>query len=88
MRIKRDAAVSQLKHQTESMKLLERDIYEINRKLDIVNTENCRFKVVSMWKINSAHSQSEVTCSFLVSEGASHGNAGTQTPHHRAAFVY
>lgn len=44
LRIKRDAAVSQLKHQTESMKLLERDIYEINRKLDIVNTENCRFK--------------------------------------------
>ncbi|XP_031461209.1 uncharacterized protein LOC116236619 isoform X1 [Phasianus colchicus] len=43
--IKRDAAVSQLKHQTESMKLLERDIYEINRKLDIVNTENCRFKL-------------------------------------------
>ncbi|XP_040557571.1 probable DNA double-strand break repair Rad50 ATPase isoform X2 [Gallus gallus] len=45
LRIKRDAAVRQLKHQTESMKLLERDIYEINRKLDIVNTENCRFKV-------------------------------------------
>ncbi|XP_048805319.1 cingulin-like isoform X1 [Lagopus muta] len=43
--IKRDAAVSQLKHQTETMKLLERDIYEINRKLDIVNTENCRFKL-------------------------------------------
>ncbi|XP_072193506.1 coiled-coil domain-containing protein 175 [Excalfactoria chinensis] len=45
LHIKRDAAVSQLKHQTESMKLLERDIYEINRKLDIVNTENCRFKL-------------------------------------------
>ncbi|XP_052548253.1 coiled-coil domain-containing protein 175-like [Tympanuchus pallidicinctus] len=43
--IKRDAAVSQLKHQTETMKLLERDIYEINRKLDIVNTENCRLKL-------------------------------------------
>ncbi|XP_015721262.1 coiled-coil domain-containing protein 175-like isoform X3 [Coturnix japonica] len=44
LQIKRDAAVSQMKHQTESMKLLERDIYEINRKLDIVNIENCRFK--------------------------------------------
>ncbi|XP_021258463.1 myosin-9-like isoform X2 [Numida meleagris] len=43
--IKRGAAVSQLKHQTESMKLLERDNYEINRKLDIVNAENCRLKL-------------------------------------------
>nr|XP_009487650.1 PREDICTED: spindle pole body component 110-like [Pelecanus crispus] len=45
LRIKRDAAVDQLKNHTESMKLLERDIYEINRKLDIVNIENCRFKL-------------------------------------------
>ncbi|XP_063188807.1 uncharacterized protein LOC134514659 [Chroicocephalus ridibundus] len=45
LRIKRDAAIDQLKNHTESMKLLERDIYEINRKLDIVNTENCRFKL-------------------------------------------
>uniref|UniRef100_A0A8B9C8V3 Coiled-coil domain containing 175 n=1 Tax=Anser brachyrhynchus TaxID=132585 RepID=A0A8B9C8V3_9AVES len=48
LRIKRDAAVSQLKNHTESMKLLERDIYEINRKLDIVNTENCRFKLCNV----------------------------------------
>ncbi|PKU44752.1 hypothetical protein llap_4930 [Limosa lapponica baueri] len=46
LRIKRDAAIEQLKNHTESMKLLERDIYEINRKLDIVSTENCRFKLV------------------------------------------
>lgn len=52
------------------MKLLERDIYEINRKLDIVNTENCRFKVVSILKIKSARSQSELICSFPISEGA------------------
>lgn len=73
MCIKRDAAVSQLKHQTETMKLLERDIYEINRKLDIVNTENCRFKLVSILKINSARSQSEVHLlqekAFLPCEG-------------------
>eukprot|EP00075_Anas_platyrhynchos_P006086 XP_012963737.3 coiled-coil domain-containing protein 175 isoform X2 [Anas platyrhynchos] len=48
LRITRDAAVSQLKNHTESMKLLERDIYEINRKLDIVNTENCRFKLYNL----------------------------------------
>lgn len=63
LRITRDAAVSQLKNHTESMKLLERDIYEINRKLDIVNTENCRFKSVSILKLNSVHSQYEVLCS-------------------------
>ncbi|XP_010285868.1 PREDICTED: GRIP1-associated protein 1-like, partial [Phaethon lepturus] len=45
LQIKRDAAVVQLKNHTETMKLLERDIYEINRKLDIVNTENCRLKL-------------------------------------------
>nr|XP_009669029.1 PREDICTED: coiled-coil domain-containing protein 175 [Struthio camelus australis] len=45
LRIKRDTAFGQLKNHTESMKWLERDIYEINRKLDIVNTENCRLKL-------------------------------------------
>ncbi|XP_065492418.1 cingulin-like [Caloenas nicobarica] len=45
LRVKRDAAIDQLTNHTESMKLLERDIYEINRKLDLVNTENCRFKL-------------------------------------------
>nr|XP_025970706.1 coiled-coil domain-containing protein 175-like [Dromaius novaehollandiae] len=44
LRIKRDTTLGQLKNHTESMKWLERDIYEINRKLDIVNTENCRLK--------------------------------------------
>ncbi|XP_025943075.1 coiled-coil domain-containing protein 175-like [Apteryx rowi] len=45
LRIKRDTALGQLKNHTESMKWLERDIYEINRKLDIVNNENCRLKL-------------------------------------------
>ncbi|XP_010170757.2 uncharacterized protein PFB0765w, partial [Antrostomus carolinensis] len=44
LRIKRATATDQLKNHTECMKLLERDIYEINRKLDIVNSENCRFR--------------------------------------------
>lgn len=42
------------------MKLLERDIYEINRKLEIVNIENCRFKLVSILKLDSVPSQYEV----------------------------
>ncbi|XP_064919304.1 CAP-Gly domain-containing linker protein 1 isoform X2 [Columba livia] len=45
LRMKRDAAIDQLTDHTESMKLLERDIYEINRKTDLVNTENCRLKL-------------------------------------------
>ncbi|XP_010213346.1 PREDICTED: myosin-6-like [Tinamus guttatus] len=44
LRIKRGAALDQLKQHTESAKWLERDIYEINRKLDLVHTENCRLK--------------------------------------------
>ncbi|XP_067410985.1 coiled-coil domain-containing protein 175 [Emydura macquarii macquarii] len=45
LRIKRDLAFDQLKDHTEVLKLLERDIYEVDRKLDVVNTENCRLKV-------------------------------------------
>ncbi|KAK2538959.1 hypothetical protein Q9233_001876 [Columba guinea] len=48
LRMKRDAAIDQLTDHTESMKLLERDIYEINRKTDLVNTENCRLKLDEM----------------------------------------
>lgn len=51
--MKRDAAIDQLTDHTESMKLLERDIYEINRKIDLVNTENCRLKLVSTLKLNT-----------------------------------
>ncbi|XP_074921869.1 coiled-coil domain-containing protein 175 isoform X2 [Chelonoidis abingdonii] len=45
LRIKRDLAFDQLKDHTEVLKLLERDIYEVDRKLDIVKTENCRLKL-------------------------------------------
>ncbi|CAM4592599.1 unnamed protein product [Caretta caretta] len=45
LRIKRDLAFDQLKEHTEVLKLLERDIYEVDRKLDIVKTENCRLKL-------------------------------------------
>lgn len=73
MRIKRDAATWQLKNHTESMKLLERDIYEINRKLDIVNTENCRLRLVSILKFDSVPSQYEVLCMFFISQRTSCG---------------
>ena len=68
MQIKRDAAIDQLKNHTESMKLLERDIYEINRKPDIVNTQNCRFKLVSILKLDRMPFQHEVLCSSFISE--------------------
>ncbi|XP_074854767.1 coiled-coil domain-containing protein 175 [Carettochelys insculpta] len=45
LRTKRDLAFDQLSDHTEVLKLLERDIYEVDRKLDIVNTENCRLKL-------------------------------------------
>lgn len=60
--MKRDAAIDQLANHTESMKLLERDIYEINRKIDLVSTENCRFKLVSILKLNTVPFQYEVFC--------------------------
>ncbi|XP_038262706.1 polyamine-modulated factor 1-binding protein 1-like isoform X3 [Dermochelys coriacea] len=47
LRIKRDLAFDQLKDHMEVLKLLERDIYEVDRKLDIVKTENCRLKLCS-----------------------------------------
>nr|XP_025046612.1 protein MLP1 [Pelodiscus sinensis] len=42
---KRELAYEQLSDHTEMLKLLERDIYEVDRKLDILNSENSRLKL-------------------------------------------
>lgn len=73
MRTKRDATTGQLKNHTETMKLLERDIYEINRKLDIVNAENCKFRLVSTLKPDSAPSPCEILGSFFISQRIGYG---------------
>ncbi|XP_064008904.1 serine/threonine-protein kinase 10-like [Pogoniulus pusillus] len=59
---RRGAAAGQVRSHTESVKLLERDIYEASRKLDIVNTENCRFKLCNAQMkeaIFALHSEAE-----------------------------
>ncbi|XP_059577374.1 uncharacterized protein LOC132248445 [Alligator mississippiensis] len=45
LQTKRDAALEQLRDHTEVLKLLERDIYEVDRKLELVNAENGRLKL-------------------------------------------
>ncbi|XP_069063118.1 coiled-coil domain-containing protein 175 isoform X1 [Pleurodeles waltl] len=48
----REAVVQQLKSQKEEVKLVEKDIYETNRKLELVTMENCRLKLNNEQKIH------------------------------------
>ncbi|XP_078516740.1 coiled-coil domain-containing protein 175 [Lissotriton helveticus] len=48
----REAVVQQLKSHKEDVKLVEKDIYETNRKLELVSMENCRLKLNNEQKIH------------------------------------
>ncbi|CAH2328749.1 Hypothetical predicted protein [Pelobates cultripes] len=59
-----------LQNELENIRLIEKDIYEINRKMEIVNMENCRLK------LRNAQFKEDIDKS--VNEGRNHASAITQ----------